>query len=45
MAATNSRVRNIGRPRDVAFGFHSPHALIAMIFLCCSGIILDPPLP
>jgi hypothetical protein len=28
-----------------AFGFHQPHALIAMIFLCCSGIALQPPLP
>jgi transposase len=28
-----------------AFGFHSYFALSAMIFLCCSGITLDPPLP
>jgi hypothetical protein len=28
-----------------AFGFHSHVALSAMIFLCCSGIVLDPPLP
>jgi transposase len=28
-----------------AFGFHSYFALSSMIFLCCSGIALDPPLP
>jgi len=28
-----------------AFGYHSPPPLIAMLFLCCGGITLDPPLP
>jgi hypothetical protein len=28
-----------------AFGFHSPKPLIAMIFLACGGISLDPVLP
>jgi hypothetical protein len=28
-----------------AFGFHSAEALIAMLFLTCSGIELEPPLP
>jgi transposase len=28
-----------------AYGFHSAQALIAMIFLCCGGITLSPPLP
>ena len=26
-------------------GFHSPGALISMLFLCCGGIELAPPLP
>lgn len=38
----NNKLRAIARR---AFGFHSPEALIAMLFLCCSGIVLDPPLP
>lgn len=38
----NNRIRMITRR---AFGFHSPPPLIAMIFLCCGGITLDPPLP
>ena len=28
-----------------AFGFHSSKPLIAMLFLCCGGITLQPPLP
>ncbi|MBZ4421838.1 transposase [Myxococcus sp. RHSTA-1-4] len=28
-----------------AYGFHSAPALFAMIFLCCGGIALSPPLP
>jgi len=28
-----------------AYGFHSGEALQAMIFLCCGGVQLDPPLP
>lgn len=38
----NNRLRMIARR---AFGFHSPHSLISMLFLCCGGIKLDPPLP
>ncbi|MFQ5382245.1 MAG: transposase, partial [Dehalococcoidia bacterium] len=38
----NNRLRMIARR---AYGFHSPHALIAMLFLCCGGIELSPPLP
>jgi len=38
----NNRLRMIARR---AYGFHSHHALIAMLFLCCGGIQLSPPLP
>lgn len=38
----NNRLRMIARR---AYGFHSPHALVAMLFLCCGGIELSPPLP
>ena len=38
----NNRLRMIARR---AYGFHSAAALIAMMFLCCGGITLDPPLP
>jgi len=38
----NNRLRMIARR---AFGYHSPPPLIAMLFLCCGGITLDPPLP
>lgn len=38
----NNRIRMITHR---AFGFHGYVALSAMIFLCCSGIVLDPPLP
>lgn len=38
----NNRIRMIVHR---AFGFHSHFALSAMILLCCSGIVLDPPLP
>jgi transposase len=38
----NNRIRMITHR---AFGFHDHVALGAMIFLCCSGIALDPPLP
>jgi transposase len=27
-----------------SYGFHSPHALIALIYLCCAGITITPPL-
>jgi transposase len=39
---TNNKLRAIARR---AFGFHSADALIAMLYLCCGGIVLDPPLP
>lgn len=38
----NNKIRVITRR---AYGFHSPGPLISMIFLCCGGITLDPPLP
>jgi transposase len=38
----NNKIRMIARR---AYGFHSPQALIAMIFLNCGGIQLHPPLP
>ena len=38
----NNKTRLITRR---AYGFHSAHALAAMIHLCCGGIMLDPPLP
>ena len=38
----NNRLRMVARR---AFGFHSPKPLIAMLFLCCGGITLHPPLP
>ena len=38
----NTRLRMVARR---AFGFHGAPPLIAMLFLCCGGIPLDPPLP
>jgi transposase len=38
----NNKIRLITRR---AFGFHSAKALTAMIFLCCGGLRLSPPLP
>jgi transposase len=38
----NNRLRMIARR---AFGFHSAEALMGMLFLCCGGIQLHPPLP
>ena len=35
----NGKIRTITRR---SFGFHSASSLIAMIFLCCSGLILTP---
>ncbi|HEY1778301.1 MAG TPA: ISL3 family transposase [Solirubrobacteraceae bacterium] len=40
LEALNSRVRLISHR---AHGFHSAHALIAMIYLCCAGIQIDLP--
>ena len=38
----NSVIRMVTRR---AFGFHAADSLISMVFLCCGGIKLDPPLP
>jgi transposase len=38
----NNHLRMVARR---AYGFHSADALIAMAFLCCGGIRLEPPLP
>jgi transposase len=38
----NNKLRVIARR---AYGFHSHSALISMLFLCCGGIELAPPLP
>ena len=38
----NNKIRLITRR---AFGFHSAQALISMVYLCCGGITLNPPLP
>ena len=40
LEALNSRVRLISHR---AHGFHSPDALIAMIYLCCAGIQIELP--
>ena len=38
----NNKFRVIARR---AYGFHSPGPLISMLYLCCGGIELAPPLP
>lgn len=38
----NNKLRVVARR---AYGFHTPAALISMLFLCCGGIELAPPLP
>ena len=38
----NGKLRLVARR---AYGFHSPQPLIAMLFLTCGGLELDPPLP
>jgi transposase len=38
----NNKLRTIARR---AYGFHSAVPLIAMLHLCCSNIVLSPPLP
>lgn len=38
----NNKLRVIARR---AYGFHGPGPLMAMLFLCCGGIDLHPPLP
>lgn len=43
---SNGRVEGLnGKARTItrrAFGFHRAHSLIAMLFLCCSGLNLSP---
>jgi transposase len=43
---SNGRVEGLnGKARTLtrrAYGFHNAHSLIAMLFLCCSGITLHP---
>jgi transposase len=36
----NSKIRLISHR---SFGFHSAHALIALVYLCCTGIVIDLP--
>jgi transposase len=36
----NSKIRLISHR---AFGFHSPNPLIALVYLCCSGLIIKLP--
>jgi transposase len=38
----HNRLRTLARR---AFGLHSAEALMGMLFLCCGGIQLHPPLP
>lgn len=38
----NNKQRMIARR---AYGFHSLPPLIAMLYLCCGGVTLDPPFP
>jgi len=41
MEALNSKVRLLSHR---SFGFHGPEPLIALIYLSCTGLIIDPPL-
>jgi transposase len=36
----NSRIRLISHR---SFGFHSPHPLIALVYLCCAGVVIELP--
>ena len=40
MEGLHSKVRLLSHR---SFGFHGPHPLIALIYLCCSGLTIDPP--
>jgi len=40
MEGLNSKVR---LPSHRSFGFHGPEPLIALIYLCCSGLTINPP--
>ena len=41
MEALNSKVRLLSHR---SFGFHGPEPLIALIYLCCTGLVIDLPL-
>jgi len=41
MEGLNSKVRLLSHR---SFGFHGPEPLIALIYLCCSGLTINPPL-
>lgn len=38
----NNKIRLVMRR---AYGFRNTAALKAMVFLCCGGLVLNPPLP
>ncbi|MCA1700965.1 MAG: ISL3 family transposase [Actinobacteria bacterium] len=40
MEALNSKVRLLSHR---SFGFHGPKPLIALIYLCCTGLLIHPP--
>jgi transposase len=40
MEALNSKVRLLSHR---SFGFHGPKPLIALIYLCCTGLLINPP--
>jgi transposase len=41
MEALNSKARLLSHR---SFGLHAPEPLIALIYLCCTGLTIDPPL-
>ena len=48
LGLTNARLEGLhNKIRQLchrSYGLHSPHALIALIYLCCAGITITPPL-
>jgi transposase len=48
LGLTNARLEGLhNKIRQLchrSYGLHSPHALIALIYLCCTGITITPPL-
>ena len=40
MVALNAKVRLLS---DRSFGFHGPQPLIALVYLCCTGLHITPP--
>ena len=40
LEALNSKVRLLSHR---SFGFHGPEPLIALIYLCCTGLVIHPP--